>query len=74
MFMNTLSRTISGVVMILLGLFLISILFWSSPKDGGVWVALGYGVILIILGLFVLFNKSEDQIEQIKTMKGGKKK
>lgn len=70
--MNTTSRTIAGIIMILLGGFLlIGSLSW---KD---WiVSLIYGLIIFILGWFIFFNKKEDEIEQIKEVKhkGGKKK
>jgi membrane-bound ClpP family serine protease len=71
--MNTISRTISGWVMIVLGAFLLGgSFFWEG------WiVSIIYGIILFILGFFVLFNKKEDEIEKIKKiknfkMKGGK--
>ncbi len=35
--------------------------------EGGFWLLLIYGFALIILGIFILFNKKEDEIEQIKT-------
>jgi len=59
--------------MIALGLFLlIGSFFWESTDS--VWVSVIYGVILFVLGWFVLFNKREDEIEQIKQVKkkGGK--
>ena len=64
--MNTLSRTITGTLVILLGLFLIVI---SVSKD--LW-GLIYGIPIFIIGIFIYFNKKEDEIEKIKT-KGGKK-
>lgn len=62
--MNTLSRTISGGALLLLGFILGYNAFVSKEAF---WILLGYGVLLIILGIFVLFNKKEDEIEQIKT-------
>jgi hypothetical protein len=64
--MNTLSRTITGLVMIIGGLVLlgVGIFHWGSE---GNWVALMYGVLAFVLGFFVLFNKKEDEIEQINT-------
>jgi len=61
--MNTISRTITGVVSILLGVFLIiialKVTFWF----------LIYGLPIFIVGFFIFFNKKEDQIEEIKKSK-----
>jgi len=64
--MNTTSRTIIGIIGICLGLVLIVLSFFVS------FVALIYGIPILIIGLFILFNKNEDKIEGIK-QKGGKK-
>jgi len=58
---NLTSRTITGTIFIVMGLILAVVAFFSS------WVILTYGVILLVLGLFILFNKKEDDIEEIKT-------
>ncbi|MCK5233935.1 MAG: hypothetical protein KAJ91_03900 [Candidatus Aenigmarchaeota archaeon] len=65
--MNLLSRTITGTLAILLGLYL-TILGFSER-----WVLL-YGIPLLIIGIVILFNKKEDDIEKIKTKakRGGK--
>ena len=70
--MNVLSRTITGGIMILVGLILICVAFFKV-----VWVLI-YGVPIFIIGFFILLNKKEDKIEEIKyekrsKMKGGKK-
>jgi len=57
--MNILSRTITGGIIIVLGLILIIISFFASPTF------LIYSTILLIIGAFILFNKNEDKIEQI---------
>jgi len=64
--MNTLSRTITGTLAMLLGLFLIVI---SVSKEFEILI---YGIPIFIVGIFILFNKKEDEIEKIKA-KGGKK-
>lgn len=64
--MNTLSRTITGITMIVAGLVLIVLSFFSFI------FLLIYGIPFLIIGLFILFNKHEDRIEGIK-VKGGKK-
>ena len=58
--MNTLSRIITGPLAIILGLYLIIISF-SEP-----WLLI-YGIPIFIVGIFILFNKKEDDIEKIKT-------
>jgi len=58
--MNTLSRTITGSIAIVLGLILIGVGFFT-------FFTLIYGIPLFIIGLFILFNKSEDNIEDIKS-------
>lgn len=67
-FMNFVSRTISGSVMIVIGLFLIGISYRAK------FIPLIYGIPLLILGFFVLLNKKEDKIEEIRKVKGGKRK
>jgi len=63
--MNLLSRTITGLVMVILGLFLIGIYIIYFEKEGS-FVALIYGIPILIIGLFVLLNKKEDRIERRK--------
>jgi len=65
--MNTVSRNITGTLAVILGVCLIMISF-SEP---GILI---YGIPILIIGIFILFNKKEDDIEKIKTKaKGGKK-
>lgn len=68
--MNIVSRTITGILMIVVGLVLIIVSFFN------LWFLLIYGIPLFIIGFFVLFNKKEDYIEpiKIKNQKGGRKK
>ena len=61
--MNVLSRTITGIALIILGIILISV-----PVKESLWV-LVYGIPIILIGFFILFNKKEDEIEQIKRRK-----
>ena len=62
--MNAISRTLSGGILIILGVFLIVLGFFIS------WITLIYGVPIFVIGLFIFLNKNEDKIEEIK---GGKK-
>lgn len=58
---------LGGLVLIILYLFNIG---------EGFFVALIYGIPILIIGVVIFFNKNEDRIEQIKKMKsekGGKK-
>lgn len=70
--MNLLSRTITGTVMIILGAFLLGCsFFWTDARA----ISIIYGLLLFVIGLFILFNKREDEIEQIhENKKGGKNK
>ena len=54
--------------MIALGIFLLSIPL-IYPGSEGRFVALGYGVVLLILGIYILLNKKEDRIEGRKDKK-----
>ena len=63
--MNTLSRTITGIVMIVIGVVLIGLGFLTL-------FTLIYGIPILIIGLFILFNKKEDEIEKIKNVKKDK--
>ena len=58
--MNTISRTITGILVIILGLFLI-INFRSNSL-----ISIIYGLTILIIGIFIFFNKKEDDIEKIK--------
>ena len=64
-----LSRLITGIAMVVGGLFLIILSFFIKEVP---WVALIYGIPILIIGVFILLNKKEDKIEQIKKA-GGKK-
>ena len=52
--MNLISRTITGIIAIVLGLVLTILSFFI------------YGIPLIIIGIVILLNKKEDDIEKIK--------
>ena len=66
--MNLISRTITGLIIIVVGLMVIGISFFMS------FAILIYGLPILIIGIVILLNKSEDKIEQIKKIKGRKKK
>ena len=54
---------IVGIIMMLGGLFLVGLAFFMKEAK---WVALMYGIPLLILGIVIFLNKKEDVIEQIK--------
>ena len=62
---NLTSRTITGGFMTSLGLVLIAFVIFDNSEFR--WWVLFYGIPLIILGLFLLFNSKEDKIERIKS-------
>ncbi len=61
--MNTTSRTITGTLAVLFGLFLTILGIFKEP-----WVLI-YGIPIFIIGFFIFFNKKEDDIEKIKSRK-----
>jgi len=65
--MNVLSRTITGIPLIILGIILIYVFVNES-----LWVLI-YGIPITLIGLFILFNKKEDKIELRRDVKGGKR-
>ncbi len=65
--MNLISRTITGIVMMIMGALLIIFAFFE------IWFILIYGIPLFIIGIVILLNKKEDIIEEIKLKKWKKK-
>ena len=57
-------RTIGGLVVAAFGL-LISLIFIFSKSEEAV-ISLYYGLPILVIGLFIIFNKNEDKIEKIK--------
>jgi len=71
--MNTISRTITGIVIIILSLFFTGFAGFVDGPGIDFW-AIVIGLLFLILGLFILLNKSEDKIEGRKDIvKGGSK-
>ena len=65
MIKNTLSRTITGSIIIIFALwFIIFIGFIDGP--GFDFYALIFGALFLILGIVIFFNKKEDELEKIK--------
>ena len=65
--MNKISRILSGIGLLLLGLLTVSSLR-SEAVDffSVVWIA-GWGLLLIGLAVYLFMNKKEDEIEEIKS-------
>jgi len=61
--MSIVSRIITGTILIIFGAILTFVSFRES-----FWILI-YGIPLILIGFFILFNKKEDEIEQIKRRK-----
>lgn len=62
--MNTVSRTITGVLLGLLGAA-IAISSYLDRSEDWPW-SIAMGVLFIGLGVYIFFNKKEDDIEEIK--------
>ena len=58
--MNTLSRTITGTIVTILGILVIL----GYTKE--LWEALIFGIPITIIGIYIILNKKEDFIERIK--------
>jgi hypothetical protein len=68
--MNTISRTITGIAAIILGLFLFMMPFFNNEKGSFfIWF---YAIPILIVGLYILFNTREDKIELRKDERGGR--
>jgi len=62
--MNNLSRVVTGIVIIVLSvLFILGVGF---AEEQIIYSAVATGLLFAILGLVIIFNKKEDQIEEIK--------
>jgi hypothetical protein len=71
--MNTISRTITGGVIILSSVaFIVFAGFIDGP--GIDYVAILTGLFFLVLGFYILFNKKEDQIEKIKGQEDNNKR
>jgi len=60
-------RFLWGIFFIIIGIFLILISFFGIHS-------LFFGIILVLIGFVILLNSSEDKIEEINWVKGGKAK
>jgi undecaprenyl pyrophosphate phosphatase UppP len=63
--MNTVSRTITGSVMIV-GALLLSLIPFVFKEHGAFNFSFLYTIPLLIIGIVILLNKKEDEIEHIK--------
>jgi uncharacterized membrane protein HdeD (DUF308 family) len=64
--MNTVSRTISGVIAFLVGLFVIIVTLSERLDPWSMVWGLGWGATVAGVGIYLFFNKKEDEIEEIK--------
>ncbi|MEM4181692.1 MAG: hypothetical protein QXX68_00865 [Candidatus Pacearchaeota archaeon] len=63
--MASISRTITSLILLLIGF---NLGYFSLRGESVLWPLLIWGVIFIIAGIYILFNKKEDEIEQIKML------
>lgn len=61
--MNTVSRTVTGVATLLLGAAIIVVSLGNTVADAVVGVAMGG--FFIAIGGYILFNTTEDTIEEV---------
>lgn len=63
--MNNISRYITGGVIVFLSLGFI--IFMGAVNPSGIdFVSVMFGAFFLVIGLFIVFNKKEDEIEEIK--------
>lgn len=64
------SGFIVGIILTLGGLVLMGVSIFSINEVGGKWVMSIYGIILLVIGVYMLYNhEKEDKIELIKKIK-----
>lgn len=66
--MNFTSRTITGGIMILIGFVLVILGFFTM------FITWFYGIPVLVIGVFILFNKNEDEIEERKDINKAKRR
>lgn len=60
-------RISTGIIMIILGMIIMGVPFFVSSRVAFVsWI---YGVPILFIGFFILFNENENEIEAIKKIK-----
>lgn len=69
--MDNISKIISGAAFLFFGF---SFGYSSFQQTEDFWTFLVLGAIFVLLGIFILFNKNEDKIEEIKKSSKSKKK
>ncbi len=66
--MNALLRIVTGLVIIVLStFFILSVGFFN--EQGIDYIAIIFGLLFLFVGVLILFNKKEDDIEKIKGKK-----
>ena len=65
-------QLITGIVLIVIGIVLIVLPFFFKEK--AIFFTWIYGIPLLIIGIVILLNKKEDEIELIKSRKVNLKK
>tara|TARA_Y100000310_G_scaffold317241_1_gene369902 strand:+ start:13548 stop:13760 length:213 start_codon:yes stop_codon:yes gene_type:complete len=61
---------VSGIFMCILGCVMLYFGMVNYAEKGALYALSGYGGILLLLGLYILFHlRSEDKIEEVKNIK-----
>ncbi len=63
--MNNLIRLITGVGCIIFGLVFVFLGVVYAPD----YITAGFGLFFVVVGIYIIFNKKEDEVEQIKESK-----
>lgn len=64
--MNTISRTLSGIGAIAVGLFVLYAMIGEGVGGFEFFWGSAWALVFIGVGVYLLFNKKEDDIEEIK--------
>ncbi len=64
--MNNLSRIITGILCIVFGLIFTFLGFNDISPD---YIVVIFGLFFVVVGVYIIFNKQEDKVEEIKEAK-----
>lgn len=59
-------RVFTGIIMIIVGLLIMTVPFFFIGMQVSGFISWIYGLPILIIGIFILFNKHEDEIEKIR--------
>ncbi len=67
--MNTISRTISGLILVAIGLAVFIFIVPTAQDKFSLIFSAGWSLLFIGIGIYIFFNNKEDDIEMIKDNK-----